>query len=173
MDVVRDVAEAGFPMQPEWFAPHFEFRFPQHGDTQLRNIQLELRHALEPWHVLGEEGAGGGAVRYVDSSVERVQVKAQGLVDSRHVITCNGTPVPLHTTGTQGEYVAGVRYRAWQPPNCLHPTIPVHAPLVFDVVDTRVFGDVPRVLLDVEVHEVLLRLEEVVGDVRPRARPGT
>ena len=136
MDVVRDVAEAGFPMQPEWFAPHFEFRFPQHGDTQLRNIQLELRHALEPWHVLGEEGAGGGAVRYVDSSVERVQVKAQGLVDSRHVITCNGTPVPLHTTGTQGEYVAGVRYRAWQPPNCLHPTIPVHAPLVFDVVDT-------------------------------------
>ncbi len=136
IDVVRDVSEAGFPVNPEWFAPHFEFRFPQHGDVQLRNLQLELRHALEPWHVLGEEGAAGGTVRYVDSSIERVQIKVQGLVDSRHVITCNGVPVPLHHTGTHGEFVAGVRYRAWQPPNCLHPTIPVHSPLVFDVVDT-------------------------------------
>ncbi len=135
-EVIQNVNEAGFPLSAEWFAPHFEFRFPQHGDAQFHSLQLELRHALEPWHVLGEEGAAGGTVRYVDSSVERVQIKAQGLVDSRHIITCNGIPVPLHTTGTQGEYVAGVRYRAWQPPNCLHPNIPVHSPLVFDVVDS-------------------------------------
>lgn len=135
-DVVADLQDAGYAMKPEWFAPHFEFRFPQFGDIELRNTALELRQALEPWHVLGEEPGGGGTVRYVDSSLERVQVKARGLTDSRHVITCNGHAIPLHPTGTHGEYVAGVRYRAWQPASCLQPTIGVHAPLTFDVVDT-------------------------------------
>ena len=135
-DVISDLNERGYPIRSEWFAPHFEFRFPQHGDLDLKNLHLEVRHALEPWHVLGEEGAAGGAVRYVDSSVERVQIKAQGLTGSRHIIACNGYAVPLHPTGTNGEFVAGVRYRAWQPPNCLHPGIGVHSPLVFDVVDS-------------------------------------
>jgi uncharacterized protein (DUF2126 family) len=102
----------------------------------VKNVHFEVRHALEPWHVLGEEGAAGGAVRYVDSSVERVQIKAQGLTGSRHIVACNGYAVPLHPTGTNGEYVAGVRYRAWQPPNCLHPGIGIHSPLVFDLVDS-------------------------------------
>jgi uncharacterized protein (DUF2126 family)/transglutaminase-like putative cysteine protease len=135
-DVIEDLRAGGCTMSLDWFAPHFEFRFPEIGDLQVKNVQLEIRQALEPWHVLGEEAGPGGTVRYVDSSLERVQVKARGLVDSRHVICAGGAALPLHPTGTNGEYVAGVRYRAWQPPGCLHPTIGVHAPLVFDIVDT-------------------------------------
>ncbi|HXP59297.1 MAG TPA: transglutaminase family protein [Dongiaceae bacterium] len=135
-DVIEGLQSRGSPMKLEWFAPHFEFRFPEFGGLEVNNIRLELRQALEPWHVLGEEAGPGGTVRYVDSSLERVQVKARGLVDSRYVICVGGTAIPLHPTGTNGEYVAGVRYRAWQPPSCLHPTIGSHAPLVFDIVDT-------------------------------------
>ncbi len=135
-DVIEDFRQAGYDFRVEWFAPHFEFRFPQIGDLDVRNIHLEIRQALEPWHVLGEESGAGGNVRYVDSSLERLQVKARGLIDSRHVITVCGTALPMHPTGTNGEYVAGVRYRAWQPASCLQPTIGVHSPLVFDVVDT-------------------------------------
>jgi uncharacterized protein (DUF2126 family)/transglutaminase-like putative cysteine protease len=135
-DVIRDLRDSGYPFEFDWFAPHFEFRFPRIGDLEQRDLQIELRTALEPWHVLGEEPGGGGTVRYVDSSIERMQVKAKGLVGDRFAITCNGHRVPLHPTGTNGEGVAGVRYRAWQPPGCLHPTIGVHAPLRFDLYDT-------------------------------------
>ena len=135
-DVLAEQQDAGYPLQPEWFAPHFEFRFPKHGEFSTRGIEVELRHALEPWHVMGEEGAVGGTVRYVDSSVERLQVKATGLPPDRYVLTCNGRLIPLRPTGRVGEYVGGVRYRAWQPASSLHPTIGVHAPLTFDLVDT-------------------------------------
>ena len=135
-DVIHDLREAGYPFEFDWFAPHFEFRYPRIGDFAQRDVQVELRTALEPWHVLGEEGASGGTVRYVDSSLERLQVKARGLVGDRFALTVNGRRVPLHPTGTNGEGVAGVRYRAWQPPNCLQPTIGVHTPLVFDLYDT-------------------------------------
>ncbi len=135
-DVIHDLRDAGFAFEADWFAPHFEFRFPRIGDFAQRDVEVELRTALEPWHVLGEEGTAGGAVRYVDSSLERMQVKARGLVGNRFALTVNGHRIPLHPTGTNGEGVAGVRYRAWQPPNCLQPTIGVHAPLVFDLFDT-------------------------------------
>ncbi|WP_459746466.1 transglutaminase family protein, partial [Pseudomonas sp. 3A(2025)] len=135
-DVITELNEAGYPLKADWFAAHLEFRFPKVGDYAVNGIELELRQALEPWHVLGEEGSGGGAVRYVDSSLERLQVRLKGLAPQRYVLTCNGIAVPLQATGTVGEFVAGVRYRAWQPANCLQPTIPVHAPLVFDLVDT-------------------------------------
>ena len=134
-DVIDDLNDAGYPLKHDWFAPHREFRFPKFGEITQRGVHVELRQALEPWHVLGEEGGAGGTVRYVDSSLERLQVKVRGLIDSRHFISCNGRRVPLHPTGMEAEYVAGVRYRAWQPPECLHPTIGVHAPLVFDIVD--------------------------------------
>jgi uncharacterized protein (DUF2126 family)/transglutaminase-like putative cysteine protease len=134
-DVLADLERNGYPLQPDWFAPHLEFRFPVYGSVTRRGVHVELRQALEPWYVLGEEPGAGGAVRYVDSSVERLQVKVTGMTESRHFLACNGRSVPLHPTGTVGELVAGVRYRAWQPPSCLHPTIPVHAPLVFDLVD--------------------------------------
>lgn len=135
-EVIRDLREAGHAFEMEWFAPHFEFRFPRIGEFAQRDVRVEIRSALEPWHVLGEEPGGGGTVRYVDSSLERVQVKAQGLVGDRFALTVNGRRLPLHPTGTQGEAVAGVRYRAWQPPQCLQPTIGVHAPLTFDLFDT-------------------------------------
>ena len=135
-DVVSDLARAGYGFRSEWFAPHFEFRFPLIGSVSARGIQLELRHALEPWNVLGEEASSGGTARSVDSSVERLQVKVTGMIAPRYAVLCNGRPVPLHPTGEAGEFVAGVRYRAWQPASCLHPDIPIHSPLVFDIVDT-------------------------------------
>jgi uncharacterized protein (DUF2126 family) len=134
-DVIRDLNDASFAMRSEWFAPHLEFRFPVYGSVAYDAVEIELRQAIEPWHVLGEETVAGGTSRSVDSSVERMQVKVSGMVGTRHVLSCNGRRVPLHPTGTVGEFVAGVRYRAWQPPSCLHPTIDVHAPLVFDLFD--------------------------------------
>ena len=135
-DVVTEQNAAGFPLKSEWFAPHFEFRFPKYGDFSVYGTEVELRQALEPWHVMGEEGAAGGAVRYVDSSVERLQVFVTGLAPDRYALTCNGRRIPFRPTGTVGEFVAGVRYKAWQPPSALHPLIPSHAPLTFDLVDT-------------------------------------
>jgi uncharacterized protein (DUF2126 family)/transglutaminase-like putative cysteine protease len=135
-DVIDELRQKGYAVEAGWFAPHFEFRFPKIGDYAVRGMELELRTALEPWHVTGEEGTSGGTARYVDSSLERLQVKVSGMAPDRYRLTCNGVPVPLQPTGTVGEFVAAVRYRAWQPPNCLHPTIGVDSPLVFDLHDS-------------------------------------
>ena len=134
-DVIVDLNEAGFEFKKEWFAPHFEFRFPKIGDFETRAMTVQLRSALEPWHVMGEDSAAGGTARYVDSSLERIEARVSGWNGERFVLTCNKVEVPLQPTGRDGERVAGVRFRAWQPPRCLHPHIGVHAPLVFDVVD--------------------------------------
>ncbi|MBS0321733.1 MAG: transglutaminase family protein [Proteobacteria bacterium] len=135
-DVVVELQRAGYAFAPEWFAPFVEFRFPRYGTVAVDDVTLELRQAIEPWHVLGEEASSSGTARYVDSSVERMQVRATGMIPGRHVIACNRRPVPMTSTGVPGEYVAGVRYRAWNPPSALHPTIGVQAPLTFDLVDT-------------------------------------
>lgn len=134
-EVIEELQLAGYPLQEDWFDAHFEFRFPFIGRFATRGLQLELRQAIEPWYVLGEEPAGGAAARYVDSSLERLQVKVQGVTPERYIVSCNGRKVPLFPTGTQEEAVAGVRFRAWQPPSCLHPTIPTDEPLVFDIYD--------------------------------------
>ena len=135
-DIVDQLNRAGYNFKEDWFNPFFEFRFPLHGMLEINNIHLELRAAIEPWNVLGEEMTGGGTARYVDSSVERVQVKVAHFVEERFALTCNGIKVPLTSTGVKGEYVAGIRYKAWNPYSSLHPTIGVDTPLVFDIVDT-------------------------------------
>jgi uncharacterized protein (DUF2126 family)/transglutaminase-like putative cysteine protease len=135
-DVICDLQGAGFPLELPWFAPFHEFRFPHIGRIVQDNIELELRTAVEPWHVLGEEVTSQGTARFVDSAVERIEVKVNGMTDDRHMVACNGRRVPLRPTGRRGEYVAGVRFKAWDPPSGLHPTIGVHTPLVLDLVDT-------------------------------------
>ncbi len=135
-DVMAEMNTAGYAFDAAWFAPHYEFRFPMIGSIQSSSIGLTLRCALEPWHVMGEEGSSSGTSRYVDSSLERIEVHVIGMNESRYSVTCNGAPLPLQSTGTVGEYVASVRYKAWNPPSSLHPTIGVHAPLTFDIVDT-------------------------------------
>ena len=134
--VLAELAEAGYPLEPSWFAPHFEFRFPLAGEFTTSGVHLTLRSALEPWHVLAEQGANGATARYVDSSVERMELIVRGLTDPRLVIAVNGRALPLTPTDRAGEFVAGVRFRAWAPPSALHPTLGVDAPLVFDIVDT-------------------------------------
>jgi len=134
-DVVNDLRRDEYPFATEWFDPFVEFRFPWFGTVTYDGIMLELRQAIEPWHVLGEEIGTSGTARYVDSSVERLQIKVTGMIDHRHAVTCNGRVVPLTATGIPGEFVAGVRFRAWSPASALHPTIRVQAPLRFDLVD--------------------------------------
>ncbi len=135
-DVICDLQSSGFPLKLEWLAPFHEFRFPHIGSVTQQDIELEIRTAVEPWHVLGEEVTAQGTSRFVDSAVERLQVRVNGATQDRHVVVCNGRRVPLRPTGRRGEFVAGVRFKAWQPPSGLHPTVGVHTPLVFDIMDT-------------------------------------
>ena len=135
VDVLADLRAHGFDLSPEWFKALAEFRFPFCGEVEAEGVHLELRQALEPWHVLGETGAIGGTVRYTDSSTERMQVRLTAADPSRYAVTCNRRTLPLRPAGDGGA-VAGVRFKAWAPSSAMHPVIPVQAPLTFDIYDT-------------------------------------
>lgn len=136
-EVLHFFKTAGYTFDLDWFKPFYHFRFPKYGAVQVGSLSLELRMALEPWPVMGDELSIGGTSRSVDSSVERLEVKISGAIQDYHIVTCNRRRLPLHPTAQKDVLVAGVRYKAWAPPSCLHPTIPVHTPLIFDVIDTR------------------------------------
>ncbi|MEO7222925.1 MAG: transglutaminase family protein, partial [Devosia sp.] len=136
LDVLADLKQNDFDLDPEWFAAQHEFRFPFCGEVEYAGMKLTLNQALEPWNVMGEQGAIGGTVRFVDSSVERLQVKLEGANPERYIVTCNRRRVPLTATGIAGTSVAGVRYKAWQPASGMHPALPVNSPLTFDIYDT-------------------------------------
>ena len=134
LEVLADLRASGFDLDPTWFAAQLEFRFPFCGEVMHEQMTLTLNQALEPWHVMGEQGAIGGTVRFVDSSVERLQVKLEGANTNRYAVTCNQRLVPLREAA-RGVAVAGVRYKAWQPASGMHPKLPVNAPLTFDLYD--------------------------------------
>lgn len=134
-EVMQDLKEAGYEFQLAWLEPFFEFRFPLVGKIMLQDIGMEIRVGLEPWHVLGEESSSGGTARFVDSSVERVEIRLRNFNPDRYTVACNGFAIPVKAATVSGEYVAGVRYKAWNPPSALHPTIPANVPLTFDIID--------------------------------------
>ena len=134
-NVLEELREYDIDMKPEWFLPHQEFRFPMAGELHCRDMRLELRSAIEPWYVMGEEPGASGTTRFVDSSVERLELRISGFDLHRYRVLCNGVSVPLHKTDVQSQYVAGIRFRAWQPPRCLHPTIGIHSPLRFNIAE--------------------------------------
>ena len=134
-DVAADLRAHGIDFDTSWLDPFTEFRFPRIGTAVFDGVEIELRGAIEPWNTLGEESTAGGTARYVDSSVERIQVRIIGADRQRYVVTCNGYPMPLLATDNPDIQVGGVRFRAWQPPSALHPTITVDGPLRFELVD--------------------------------------
>ena len=139
-EVVADLRSHGYDFELAWLQPFLDFRCPVLGRREIDagshgTVELELRTAIEPWHVLGQESTSGGTARYVDSSTERLQVLVRGFDPERFVLTGNGRPVPLTPTETSGEFVAGVRFKAWRPWSSLHPTLGVDAPVTFDLVD--------------------------------------
>jgi len=149
--VLALLRRSGFDFEDEWFSSHLEFRFPKIGSVAADGIELELRRALEPWNVLAEETVSGRTVRSVDSSLERMQVKVSGLpTESRYVVACNGRKVPLQSTADPGVMVAAVRYRARNLSASLHPTVPVHAPLEFDLIDRWMERSIGRCAYHVE-----------------------
>ena len=134
-DVAAELRAHGIAFETSWLDPFTEFRFPRIGTAVFDGVEIELRGAIEPWNTLGEESTATGTARYVDSSVERIQIRIIGADRHRYVVTVNGYPVPLLATNNPDIHVGGVRYKAWQPPSALHPTITVDVPLRIELID--------------------------------------
>ncbi|MGZ3422858.1 MAG: transglutaminase family protein [Polyangiales bacterium] len=125
--------ELGLPADA--YRPFLELRCPVVGTLRAGDVRLEVRNAIEPWNVLGEETTASGTSRYVDSSMERIEVRAEGLVAERHAVLVNGYVMPMRATPRRDEHVGGIRFRAWAPPHALHAHLGIHHPVRLDVVD--------------------------------------
>jgi uncharacterized protein (DUF2126 family) len=135
-EVLAFAGASGLPLPEDAYRPFVDLRCPLVGSVLAGDVRLEVRNAIEPWNVLGEEQGASGTSRYVDASVERVEVLVDGLIEGRHQVLVNGQILPLVPTGKAAQYVGGVRFRAWAPPHSLHPHLGIHHPLHFDVTDT-------------------------------------
>ncbi len=135
-EVVDYLNHQGIAFNKNWLDVFLDFRFPIIGEVNIKGINLTLRAGIEPWIVLGEEMSSSGTARYVDSSIERLEVMVEDFNDERYHLLCNSCAVPLVKTAYQSKYIAAIRYKAWAPHSALHPTIGVNTPLVFDIYDT-------------------------------------
>lgn len=135
-DVLAHLARTGVALPVEAYRPFVELRCPLVGTLEIGDARVEVRNAIEPWHVLGEEATTTGTARYVDSSMERIELRSIGLDPERYVVAVNGLAAPLRTTVGRDVRVGGVRFRAWCPPHALHPHLGIHHPLHIDVIDT-------------------------------------
>lgn len=135
-DVLAHLAKSGVPLPTEAYRPFVELRCPLVGTLDVDAARVEIRNAIEPWHVLGEEATATGTARYVDSSMERLEIRAYGLDEERYVVAVNGFTLPMRRAAGRDLRVGGVRFRAWCPPHALHPHLGIHHPLRIDVVDT-------------------------------------
>ncbi|MFM7268451.1 MAG: transglutaminase family protein, partial [Cyanobium sp.] len=129
-ELLAMLAADGMALDPEPFRQLWEWRFPPLLQWQRGEATLELRPALEPWPLICDfPREGGFTSRFVDGSLRRFEVIANGAFRADWRLALNGRELPLPG---EGEPLA-VRYRLQRLYPCLHPAIAPHWPLQLDL----------------------------------------